>query len=47
MISALRYLIGWIVVRSRENLLVENLALRQQLLALHPTTASPPTVDRA
>ena len=37
MISALRYLIGWIVclVRSRENLLVENLALRQQLLALH------------
>src|SRR6516165_90690 len=37
MIPALRHLIGWIVCmfRSREFLLLENLALRQQLLALH------------
>ena len=37
MIPALRHLIGWIVCmfRSREELLLENLALRQQLLALH------------
>src|SRR6516162_10221531 len=37
MISMLRHLIGWIIclLRSREFLLLENLALRQQLLALH------------
>ena len=37
MICWLRHLIGWTVngFRSREDLLLENLALRQQLLALH------------
>jgi putative transposase len=37
MIVFLRHLLGWVVsaVRSRENLVLENLALRQQLLALH------------
>jgi len=37
MIVSLRHLLGWIfsVVSSRENLILENLALRQQLLALH------------
>jgi len=37
MISSLRHLIGWIVCifRSRQDLILENLALRQQLLALH------------
>jgi putative transposase len=37
MISSLRHLMGWIVgvFRSREDLILENLALRQQLLALH------------
>lgn len=37
MIPSLRHLIGWIVgvFRSREDLILENLALRQQLLALH------------
>ncbi len=37
MISSLRHLLGWIVsiFRSREGLILENLALRQQLLALH------------
>jgi putative transposase len=37
MICWLRHLIGWTVCvfRSREDLLLENLALRQQLLALH------------
>jgi putative transposase len=37
MVSALRHLIGWMIglFRSREGLLLENLALRQQLLALH------------
>jgi hypothetical protein len=36
MIVSLRHLLGWIfsVVSSRENLILENLALRQQLLAL-------------
>jgi putative transposase len=34
---SLRHLLGWMVsvFRSRENLIIENLALRQQLLALH------------
>src|SRR3989442_1358763 len=38
MISLLRHFIGWIVgiSRSREGLILENLALRQQLLVLHP-----------
>ena len=37
MIVSLRHLIGWIVsvFRSREDLVLENLALRQQLLVLH------------
>jgi putative transposase len=37
MITFLRHLLGWIVgvFRFRENLILENLALRQQLLALH------------
>ena len=37
MIVSLRHLIGWIVsfFRSREDLVLENLALRQQLLGLH------------
>ncbi|HZL66281.1 MAG TPA: hypothetical protein VFC29_03015, partial [Candidatus Limnocylindrales bacterium] len=37
MIVWLRYLLGWVVsaLRSREDLILENLALRQQLLALH------------
>lgn len=37
MLCPLRHLIGWMVCafRSREDLLLENLALRQQLLALH------------
>jgi hypothetical protein len=32
-----RHLLGWVIsgFRSREELLLENLALRQQLLALH------------
>lgn len=37
MIVSLRHLLGWILgaVSSREDLILENLALRQQLLALH------------
>jgi hypothetical protein len=37
MILALRHLLGWMVsaFHSREDLVLENLALRQQLLALH------------
>src|ERR1035438_5084429 len=37
MIVSLRHLLGWMVstFRSREHLVLENLALRQQLLALH------------
>jgi putative transposase len=37
MFVRLRHLLGWVVsaFRSREELLLENLALRQQLLALH------------
>jgi hypothetical protein len=37
MITSLRHVIGWIVsaFRSREDLVPENLALRQQLLVLH------------
>ena len=37
MIASLRHLLGWMVsaFRSREDLVLENLALRQQLLALH------------
>jgi len=36
-VTSLRHLLGWVVsaFRSRENLVLENLALRQQLLALH------------
>jgi len=37
MIVSLRHLLGWIAssFRSREDLVLENLALRRQLLALH------------
>src|SRR5215470_186739 len=37
MIAVLRHLLGWLFVtfRSREDLILENLALRQQLLTLH------------
>jgi hypothetical protein len=37
MILALRHLLGWMIsaFRSREDLVLENLALHQQLLALH------------
>jgi len=36
-VTSLRHLLGWVVsaFRSREDLILENLALRQQLLALH------------
>jgi hypothetical protein len=37
MIVSLRHLFGWVIsaCRSREDLILENLALHQQLLALH------------
>ncbi len=37
MIAFLRHLIGWIITifRSRQDLILENLALRQQLFVLH------------
>jgi putative transposase len=37
LVTSLRHLLGWVVsaFSSRENLVLENLALRQQLLALH------------
>jgi hypothetical protein len=37
MIAFLRHLIGWIITifRSRQDLILENLALHQQLLVLH------------
>ena len=43
MVSVLRHLIGWLagLFRSREDLLLENLALRQQLLALHSRRPRP------
>ncbi len=50
MFVRLRHLLGWVfsVFRSREELLVENLALRQQLLALHAKRPRPrlSSVDR-
>ncbi len=43
MIALLRHLLGWIVAtfRFREDLILENLALRQQLLALHARRPRP------
>jgi transposase InsO family protein len=43
MLVCLRYLLGWIlsVVRSRDDLVLENLALRQQLLAVHAKRPRP------
>ena len=43
MVSVLRHLIGWLagLFRSREDLLLENLALRQQLLAVHSRRPRP------
>ena len=43
MFVRLRHLLGWVisVFRSREELLLENLALRQQLLALHAKRPRP------
>src|SRR5580698_5618884 len=37
MLVSVRHVLGWVVsaFRSREDLILENLALRQQLLALH------------
>jgi putative transposase len=50
MLARLQYLLGWVisVFRSREALLLENLALRQQLLALHAKRPRPrlSSVDR-
>jgi hypothetical protein len=42
MIPLLRHFVGWFVgaFRSREDLMLENLALRQQLLALQTTAAA-------
>lgn len=41
MFSLLRHLIGWIIssLGSRQDLILENLALRQQLLSMHATYA--------
>ncbi len=43
MIATLRHLFGWVgdCFRSREDLILENLALRQQLLALHAKLPRP------
>jgi hypothetical protein len=43
MLARFRYLLGWImgVFRSREDLILENLALRRQLLALHAKRPRP------
>jgi hypothetical protein len=43
MLARFRYLLGWImgVFRSREDLILENLALRQQLLAWHAKRPRP------
>ncbi len=43
MFVCLRYLLGWIlsVFRSRDDLVLENLALRQQLLAVHAKRPRP------
>jgi hypothetical protein len=48
MFVRLRHLLGWVfsVFRSREELLLENLALRQRLLALHAKQTSPSTEFR-
>jgi hypothetical protein len=37
MFASLRHLIGWVIhaFHSRQDLMLENLVLRQQLLALH------------
>jgi hypothetical protein len=46
MIASLRRFLGWLVsaFRSREHLVLENLALHQQLLALRPTAS--PSIDK-
>jgi|307.fasta_scaffold703969_2 hypothetical protein len=43
MIPLLRHFVGWLVgaFRSREDLMLENLALRQQLVALHANRPRP------
>ena len=43
MISCIRYLMGWLIgcFRCREDLILENLALRQQLLSLHAKRPRP------
>ena len=48
MFVRLRHLLGWVfsVFRSREELLLENLVLRQQLLALHAKRPRPSSVDK-
>jgi hypothetical protein len=46
MVVSLRHLLSWMVsaFRSREDLVLENLALRRQLLALQATAS--PSIDR-
>ena len=50
MFVRLRHLLGWVlsILRSREDLVLENLALRQQLLAVHAKRPRPRlrSVDR-
>ena len=43
MIVLLRHFVGWLIgaFQSREDLILENLALRQQLLALHAKRPRP------
>jgi hypothetical protein len=47
MILALRHLLGWMIsaFRSREDLVLENLALHQQLLALHAQRPQQPAFE--
>jgi hypothetical protein len=49
MITALWHIVGWILISfdSRKDLILENLALRQQLLCVAFQTASPSAFDHA
>jgi hypothetical protein len=48
MLVSFRYVLGWMfnAFRCREDLVLENLALRQQLLALHAKRTSP-SIERS
>jgi hypothetical protein len=48
MFPSLRHFVGWVVIafRSRQDLILENLALRQQLLALQSDRAVACRLDR-